>query len=264
MPTLEEFNLDGKVAIVTGAAQGIGKGIAIALAKAGADLILGGIALGDRDNDEVAMESVAKEIRALGRTAIPVVADVRVSEDIDKLFKVCIDKFNGKLDIMVNNAGGSFNGHFMDINERGFEAVTRNNLKTTFLGCQGAARIMLEQGHGTIINLASTTAFNPSTVQPVYGANKAAIINLTQTLAVEFGPTLRVNAIAPGLTDTEGLRAQYPETAEEHITEISQSRVAKRLATPQDVGLAVVFLCSDAASYISGVTIKIDGGGESV
>ena len=85
MPTLEEFNLDGKVAIVTGAAQGIGKGIAIALAKAGADLILGGIALGDRDNDEVAMESVAKEIRALGRTAIPVVADVRVSEDIDKL-----------------------------------------------------------------------------------------------------------------------------------------------------------------------------------
>ena len=149
----------------------------------------------------------------------------------------------------------------MDINDRGYEAVTRNNLRTTFLGCQAAAKVMLEAGHGSIINLASTTAFNPATTQPVYGANKAAIMHLTQTLAVEFAPTIRVNAVAPGLTDTEGLRAQYPENPQEVIATMSEDFAAKRLANPNDIGLTVVFLCSDAAAHISGVTIKIDGGG---
>ena len=261
MPTLPEFNLDGKVAIVTGAAQGIGKGIAKSLAQAGADIVLAGISLGDRENDDAAMQSAAEEIKQVGNKVLPITADMRVLEDVENLIDQTLNAFGGKLDIMVNNAGGSFNNHFMDINDRGYEAVTRNNLRTTFLGCQAAAKVMLEAGHGSIINHASTTAFNPATTQPVYGANKAAIMHLTQTLAVEFAPTIRVNAVAPGLTDTEGLRAQYPENPEEVIATMSEDFAAKRLANPNDIGLTVVFLCSDAAAHISGVTIKIDGGG---
>jgi NAD(P)-dependent dehydrogenase (short-subunit alcohol dehydrogenase family) len=261
MPTLPEFNLDGKVAIVTGAAQGIGKGIAKSLARAGADIVIAGISLGDRENDDKAMQSAAAEIAEMGTKVLPITADLRNLDEVENLMSQTLDQFGGKLDIMVNNAGGSFNGHFMEISDRGYEAVTRNNFRTTFLGCQSAAKIMLEEGGGTIINLASTTAFNPATTQPVYGANKAAIMHLTQTLAVEFAPTIRVNAVAPGLTDTEGLRAQYPDNPDEVISTLSEDFAAKRLATTNDIGLAVVFLCSDAASHISGVTMKIDGGG---
>ena len=261
MPTLPEFNLDGKVAIVTGAAQGIGKGIAKSLARAGADIVIAGISLGDRENDDKAMQSAAEEIAELGTKVLHITADLRNLDEVENLMSQTLDQFGGKLDIMVNNAGGSFNGHFMEISDRGYEAVTRNNFRTTFLGCKAAANIMLKEGGGSIINLASTTAFNPATTQPVYGANKAAIMHLTQTLAVEFAPTIRVNAVAPGLTDTEGLRAQYPDNPDEVISTLSEDFAAKRLATTNDIGLAVVFLCSDAASHISGVTMKIDGGG---
>ena len=117
MPTLPEFNLDGKVAIVTGAAQGIGKGIAKSLAQAGADIVLAGISLGDRENDDAAMQSAAEEIKQVGNKVLPITADMRVLEDVENLIDQTLNTFGGKLDIMVNNAGGSFNNHFMDIND---------------------------------------------------------------------------------------------------------------------------------------------------
>ena len=128
MPTLPEFNLDGKVAIVTGAAQGIGKGIAKSLAQAGANVVLAGISLGDRENDDAAMQSAAEEIKQVGNKVLPITADMRVLEDVENLIDQTLNAFGGNLDIMVNNAGGSFNNHFMDINDRGYEAVSYTHL----------------------------------------------------------------------------------------------------------------------------------------
>ena len=165
---------------------------------------------------------------------------------------------------MVNNAGGGFAAHFMDISERGFEAIVRNTFKSTYLCCRAAGRVMLEAGGGAIINLASGAGMGPSPSQPVYGATKAGIINLTQSLAVEFAPKIRVNAIAPGLTATEGLRARYGADADNEISRQGQQFAAGRLALPEDMGLAAVFLASDAASYVSGVTLRVDGGGRAM
>ena len=137
----------------------------------------------------------------------------------------------------------------------------RNNLKTTFLCCQAARPVMLERQKGVIINLSSGAAFSGSVTQPVYAATKAGITNLTQTLAVELAPHVRVVAVAPGLTDTIGMRAGYGDEAEARVAAQAQAMAAKRLATPRDMGLACVFLASDAASYVSGVTLRVDGGG---
>lgn len=260
MPALSEFSLDGRVAVVTGSGQGIGKGIALCLARAGADLVLAGISLADRSHDLDDLEAAAKEVRALGRRAVAVAADVRLADDVDKVVRTAQREF-GRLDIMVNNAGGGFASRFMDISERGFEAIVRNNYKSTFLCCKAAGRAMLEARRGVIINLASGAAFGPSPNQPVYGGAKAAIVNLTQSLAVELAPYVRVNAIAPGLTLTEGLRSRYGADADEEIRRQGERFAAKRLALPQDMGLAAVFLASDAASYISGITIQVNGGG---
>ncbi len=260
MPGLTEFSLDGKTAIVTGAGQGIGKGIALALAEAGANVVVAGITVTDRSRSEADLEATAEEIRAIGRTALPIVADARDDNDVHEVINAARSEF-GALDIMVNNAGGSFNARFPDISERGFDAVMRNNLKSTFLCCQAAGAVMREQQSGVIINLSSSTAFAGSITQPVYAATKAGIVNLTQTLAVEFAPHVRVVAIAPGLTDTVGMRAGFGDEAETRVAAQAQGMAAKRLASTRDLGLACVFLASEAASYISGVTLRIDGGG---
>ena len=264
MPALNEFSLDGRVAIVTGAAQGIGKGIALALARAGADVALAGITLGDRSRDKADLEATTQEVRALGHRALAIPADLRLAEDVDRVIETTLRELGGRLDIMVNNAGGGFAAHFMEINERGFDALVRNNLKTTFLCCKAAGKVMLDAQRGVIINFASGAGMGPSPSQPVYGANKAGIINLTQSLAVEFAPHVRVNAIAPGLTATEGLRARYGADADAEIRRQGETFAAKRLATPEDMGLAAVFLASDAASYVSGITLRVDGGGRAM
>ena len=261
MPALSEFSLDGKTAIVTGAGQGIGHGIALALAEAGADIVLGGITVADRSRSMADLEGVAAEIHGLGRKAIPAVIDARLDEDVQTMVQTALNELGGRLDIMVNNAGGSFYARFPDINERGFDAVIRNNLKTTFLCCQAAGRVMLEQRRGVIINLSSGAAFAGSVTQPVYAATKAGITNLTQTLAIEYAPHVRVVAIAPGLTDTVGMRAGYGDQGDERVAAQSRTFAAQRLATPRDMGMAAVFLASDAASYVSGVTLRVDGGG---
>ena len=260
MPSPAEFSLDGKVAVVTGSGQGIGKGIALALARAGADVVVAGISLSDRARDQADLDATAVEIGRAGRRSIGIPTDARSAEDVDNLVEAALQEF-GQLDIMVNNAGGGFAARFMDINERGFEAVVRNNLKSTFLCCRAAGRVMLEAGSGAIINLASGSGMGPSPTQPVYGAAKAGIINLTESLAVEFAPAVRVNAIAPGLTATEGLRARYGDDADAEIDRQGQRFAARRLATPEDMGLAAVFLASDAARFVSGVTLRVDGGG---
>ncbi len=261
MPGLSEFSLDGKTAIVTGAGQGIGKGIALALAEAGANVVVAGITVADRSRSEADLEATADEIRSLGRTALPFVADVREDGDVRQMIEAGLHEFNGRLDIMVNNAGGSFYARFPDISERGFDAVIRNNLRSTFLCCQAAGSVMREQQTGVIINLSSGAAFAGSLSQPVYAATKAGITNLTQTLAIEFAPHVRVVAIAPGLTDTIGMRAGYGDQAEDRVAAQARTMAAQRLATPRDMGLACVFLASEAASYVSGITLRVDGGG---
>ena len=263
MPPLPQFGLDNRVAIVTGSGQGIGKGIALAMAKSGADLVLAGINLANRAESESLMESVAQEVRSLGQRAIAVVADVRLATDVERMVATAIQEF-GRVDILVNNAGGGFPAHFMDISERGFDAIVNNNLKSTFLCCKEVGRVMLEQRYGSIINLASGAAFDPAPHQPVYGATKAAIVNLTRTLAIEFAPHVRVNVVAPGLTLTEGLYTRYAPNAEEEIKRRGSGLAGGRLAMPEDLGMATVFLASDAASYISGQILSVNGGGRAI
>ena len=263
MPGLDEFSLDGKVVVVTGSGQGIGKGIALAMARAGADVVVAGVSLADRGRDQEDLDSTARAVQAIGRRSVAIPTDARSAEEVHRLIDRTIDEF-GRLDIMVNNAGGGFAAHFMDINERGFEAIVQNNLKSTYLCCHAAGKVMLEAGSGVIINLASGAGMGPSPTQPVYGATKAGIINLTESLAVEFAPAIRVNAIAPGLTETEGLRARYGDDADEEVARQGRRFAAGRLATPEDMGLAAVFLASDAARYVSGVTLSVDGGGRAM
>ena len=194
------FELAGKTAVVTGGGRGIGRGITLALAAAGANVVLAG-------RTAEPLESAAEQARALGVTAVPVVADITVREDLDRLAAAGHEP-SGYIDCWVNNAGSSRPqdvGPLLDLTEAQWDAVTDTNLKWTFFACQAAARAM--SGGGTIINLSSRSGSQPNPMTGQYGAAKAGLENLTATMAVEWGHLgVRVNAVAPGVVLTpEGL-----------------------------------------------------------
>jgi NAD(P)-dependent dehydrogenase (short-subunit alcohol dehydrogenase family) len=249
---LPSFSLAGQAALVTGAARGLGRAIAVALAAAGAD-----VALGLRDVNSA--KDLVAEIEALGRHALPLQMDVTKLDQISRATDATAAQF-GKLDILVNNAGGGFTNLAIDVPEEEFDATLSINLKATFFAAQAAAKIMMRQKAGRIINMSSQAGYAALPTESVYCASKAAVSHLTKCLAVEWGRfNITVNAVAPTFIATPG-------TDEALADPVFRADVIERIAglhrigEPVEVSGAVVFLASPAASLITGHTILIDGG----
>ena len=253
MPTdFPSFDLTGKVALVTGAARGLGRAISLALANAGAD-----VALGFRDL--TAPAGLPDEIIALGRRALPLQMDVNRLDQIFKAVDDTVLHFGG-LDILVNNAGVAPDNLAENVREPDFDLTLAVNLKGTFFASQAAGRVMIRQNGGRIINISSQAGFVALPTESIYCMTKAAISHLTKCLAVEWGKyNITVNAVAPTFVHTPGTQ-QYLANPECRADVIERIAALHRIGEPMDIAGAVVFLASSAASLITGDTILIDGG----
>jgi NAD(P)-dependent dehydrogenase (short-subunit alcohol dehydrogenase family) len=246
------FDLTGQVALVTGAARGLGNAISLALAHAGAD-----IALGLRDVN--ACGDLADQIEAMGRRALPLQMDVRQLDQIYQAVDNTVRRL-GRLDILVNNAGQAPDNLAENVREEDFDLTLAVNLKGTFFASQAAGRVMIRQRSGRIINLSSQAGFVALPTESVYCMTKAAIAHLTKCLALEWGKyNITVNAVAPTFIHTPGTESALanPEFRADVIERIA---ALHRIGEPMEVAGAVVFLASSAASLITGDTILIDGG----
>ncbi|MBM3316325.1 MAG: 3-oxoacyl-[acyl-carrier-protein] reductase [Candidatus Eisenbacteria bacterium] len=243
------MELQGRAAVVTGSARGIGKAIAIALARRGADIVVS-------DVDEEGALAAAREIEALGRRAQAVACNVARREEVEALVARALEAL-GRLDIFVNNAGITRDTLLIRMSEEQWDLVLDVNLKGTFFGCQAAARPMIRARAGKIVNVASITGLIGNVGQANYAASKAGVIALTRTAAKELASrNIQVNAIAPGFIETEMTR-ELPEKARQAF--LANIPLA-RPGTPEDVAAAVCFLASPAADYITGQCLTIDGG----
>ncbi|WP_435194709.1 SDR family NAD(P)-dependent oxidoreductase [Natronomonas sp. EA1] len=243
-----EFDVAGRNVLVTGASQGIGEAIAKTFAAAGAS-----VAICSRSMDRVG--PVAEEIEAEGGTAFATECDVRERDDVEAFFAAAAEELGG-LDIVVNNAGGEFVAPFEDISENGWDAVVDLNLGGTYRCAQVAGEYLRGEG-GTIINIASVNGQHPAPGESHYGAAKAAIIRLTETLAVEWADDeVRVNCIAPGLVQTPGV-AETLGIDEEAMPPREQTM--RRIGHPEEIADLAVFLASPAASFITGETYTAKG-----
>ena len=246
------FDLTGQVALVTGAARGLGNAISLALAHAGAD-----VALGLRDVNTPG--SLPAQIVAMGRQVIPLQMDMR---HLDQIFQAVDDTVRhfGRIDILVNNAGLAPDNLAENVREEDFDLTLAVNLKGTFFASQAAGRVMIRQRSGRIINLSSQAGFVALPTESVYCMTKAAIAHLTKCLAIEWGKyNIIVNAVAPTFIRTPGTESclANPEFQSDVIDRIA---ALHRIGDPMDVAGVVVFLASSAASLITGETILIDGG----
>ncbi|QSX73960.1 2-dehydro-3-deoxy-D-gluconate 5-dehydrogenase KduD [Lysobacter arenosi] len=245
----EIFNLQGKVAVVTGANTGLGQGIALALAQAGADIAAAGTS---------APTETAEKVRALGRRFIAIEANLSSLEPVDRIVGETLDGLGG-LDILVNNAGMIRRADAVDFSEQDWDDVMNVNLKSAFFLAQAAGRHMIGQGSGKIINIASMLSFQGGIRVPSYAASKSGIAGITRLLANEWASKgLNVNAIAPGYmvtNNTAQLRAD-----EDRNAQILGRIPAGRWGEPSDLGGAAVFLASRASDYVNGAIIPVDGG----
>ena len=252
MTDFPRFDLQGQVALVTGAARGLGRAISLALANAGAD-----VALGLRDVDCDA--GLTDHIRQLGRRALPLQMDV---SKMDQIFRA-VDEVGfqfGRIDILVNNAGIAPENPAEMVREEDFDATLTVNLKGTFFASQAAARVMIQQKSGTVINMSSQAGFAALPTESVYCMTKAAIAHLTKCLAVEWGKHgIRVNAVAPTFIRTPGTEEYLSDPRNLNDT-VERIAALHRVGEPMEVAGAVVFLASSAASLITGETLLIDGG----
>jgi len=246
------FELGGQVALVTGAARGLGRAISLALAHAGAD-----VALGLRD--ATTGGDLLEEIEAMGRRALALPMDVA---DLDQIAAAVDDTVAGlgRLDILVNNAGVGPENPAQDVRAEDFDHTVAVNLKGTFFASQAAGRVMIAHGHGRIVNLSSQAGFVALPGESVYCMTKAAIAHLTKCLAVEWGAHgVTVNAVAPTFIATPGTEEALADP--DFRADVLQRIAAlHRVGSPMDVAGAVVFLASPAASLITGETILVDGG----
>jgi NAD(P)-dependent dehydrogenase (short-subunit alcohol dehydrogenase family) len=247
------FELDGCVALVTGAARGLGRAIAIALAEAGADVALG---LRDASRDD----GPSAEIRALGRRALPLQMDVTRADEVEAGVAAAVDEL-GSLDVLVNNAGGGAGlVPAEDVTAGLLDRVLDVNLRGTFATCRAAFGPMRDRGFGRIVNVTSQAAIVALPGEAAYCSAKAAVGHLTRCLAVEWGRHgINVNAVAPTFVRTPGTE---PALADPGFRAEVEERIAAlhRIGEPAEVAGAVVFLCSPAASLITGETLVVDGG----
>lgn len=245
------MNLEGKVAIITGARRGIGRSIALAFAKAGADVVVSDIDIKD-------CEKVAKEIESSGRRVLVVKTDVTNYEEVDHMVKSTLEKF-GKIDVLVNNAGILIYKPFLEITEDIWDKTLNTNLKGYFLCAQRAAKEMVKQKKGKIINIASVAGEVAYPQIAHYCASKGGVIMLTKVMATELAPyKINVNTISPGAIETpmtQGMLSD-PKTREENIKNIPWGRIGK----PEDIANIAVFLASDNADYLTGANVVVDGG----
>jgi NAD(P)-dependent dehydrogenase (short-subunit alcohol dehydrogenase family) len=252
MNEFPHFSLTGKVMLVTGAARGLGRAIAVAFAHAGAD-----IALGLRDVNTAG--DVAREIEGMGRKALRIQMDVTNLNQISRAVQDTAQHF-GALDILVNNAGGGPSGLALDVSEEDFDQTLAVNLKGTFFASQAAARIMMQRSCGRIINLSSQAGFVALPSESAYCASKAAISHLTKCLAVEWGQhNITVNAVAPTFIATPGTDEALGDPSF-RADVVERIAALHRIGEPMEVAGAVLFLASPAAGLITGHTILIDGG----
>jgi NAD(P)-dependent dehydrogenase (short-subunit alcohol dehydrogenase family) len=250
--TTPNFSLTGQSALVTAASRGLGRAIAVALAAAGAD-----VALGLRDINSA--KDLVAEIEGLGRHALPLQMDVTKLDQISRAIETAAAEF-GKLDILVNNAGNGFTNLAIDVPEEEFDITLNINLKATFFAAQAAAKIMMRQNSGRIINMSSQAGFAALPTESIYCASKAAVSHLTKCLAVEWGKfNITVNAVAPTFIKTPGTDECLADPAF-RADVIERIAALHRIGEPVEVAGAVVFLASPAASLITGHTILIDGG----
>ena len=247
-----DFRLNDRVAVVTGASRGIGRVIALGLARAGAH-----VALAARKQPD--LEAVAHEITRLDRRALPVAAHLGRRADVDRLFDAVHAEFR-RVDILVNNAATNpVFGPLVEIEEEAWDKIMALNLKGYLFAAQRAAKQMLAAGKGVIVNVSSTGGLRASQGLGAYSVSKAAVIMLTRVLAKELAPFgSRVNAIAPALVETRFSEALWktPEILEAYLKTTPMGRTAQ----PEEMAGAVVYLCSDAASYVTGQTLVLDGG----
>lgn len=261
MPT---FDLTDRVAIVTGGSQGFGKAVALGLARQGANVVVAArepedVTVG-RERPHAPVQPVVDELRALGSRAIGVTADVREQAEVDDMTARTMDEF-GRIDILVNVVGGSWgetfrSGPLMELEPHDFIECYRVNVLTAFMCAKAVQPVMKAQGKGAIVNVASQAGVNPGTGQAAYGAAKAGVINMSKSMAYEWAPEVRVNAIALG-----GIETPHRPMWHESVRSATTSRNAMgRLGTPDEHAGTVLWLVSDLGGYITGAAIEADGG----
>lgn len=258
---MNPFDLTDRVAVVTGGSSGIGLGIALGLARAGATVVL---AARTRERIDRACEA----IRATGRPALGVVADVTSPEDVASVVRATLGEF-ARIDVWVNNAGASYGAGFRrgplaELDASDFDGCFALNTRSVFLGAQAANAVMQRQGKGSIINVGSVGGQAGRASQlgfALYGAAKAAAMHLTVGMAAEWGPAVRVNALLPGVIQTE--RSAGVRSADEAAGLAAQVALG-RLGAPADLAGAAVFLASDAAVFVTGASLLVDGGTRAV
>jgi len=240
--------LVGKTAIVTGSSRGIGRAIALEFARQGADLVVN---YAQRRDDA---EHVAAEIEALGRRAVVVQASVEQGADVERLFARAREAY-GRIDILVNNAGIVRDGLLAMMSEDAWRSVLKTNLDSVYHCSRAAVRLMIRQGHGQIVNVASLSGVSGRRGQCNYAASKGAMIAFTKSLAQECGQfNIRVNAIAPGLILTELLDDVSEAMLDDKVIPL------QRLGHPEEVASVAVFLASDMGSYMTGAVVNVNGG----
>ena len=251
MAVLDAFDLTGKVCVVTGANRGIGRALSLALAEAGGDL-----ALVVRRPESA--ESLVKEIQDLGRRAEVFAADVVEPAAVQRAAAQVVEAFGG-VDVLVNNAGTCIHRPALEVTPEEFHAVMDVNVTGVWNCCQAFGKVMVEAGRGSIVNIGSISALivNRPQWQPAYNASKAAVHQLTKSLAAEWGTTgVRVNALAPGYVKTEMAPVDEPQFRRHWIEDVPM----QRYATPEELGPSLIYLASAASSFVTGSILVTDGG----
>lgn len=251
MPVLERFSMKGRTSVVTGSTRGLGRAFALALAEAGSDVVVVG-----RDADAAA--GVAAEIAERGAQVLTVLADVTQRSHVERLLAESVARF-GRVDVLVNNAGACIHKPALEVTDEEWRDVMGVNLDGLWIASQVFGRHMIDSGGGAIVNVGSMSGaiVNRPQWQPAYNASKAAVHHLTRSLAAEWAPLgVRVNAIAPGYMHTDMAPIDDPRFHRHWIEDTPQERAGE----PDELGPAMVFLASDASSFMTGSILTIDGG----
>jgi 7-alpha-hydroxysteroid dehydrogenase len=249
MSVLDRFRLDGKVAVVTGAGRGIGAGCAVAFADAGADVVISA-----RTAEQ--LDDVKARVEALGRKAVAIPADLNDTDNLPTLVDQAVEAF-GRLDVVVNNVGGTMPRPFLDTTPGFFERAFHFNVTTAYVLSKAATPHLLKT-HGSIVNISSAISRLPGRGFAAYGTAKAALSHLTRLLAADLAPKVRVNAIAVGSVATSALEIVTSDEAMR--TSMEEAVPLKRLGEVEDIALGALYLASPAASWVTGKIFEIDGG----